>query len=109
MIDPRNLLKAMFETFDMSARWDFKKFLEQNAGVTKWIISSDYCLHNNLDLAENVMAKADNMAVLRVIYTDEFQTARMVFEKSRTKLHLSRALARTAVRPPGCRASRLRS
>lgn len=34
-----------------------------------------------LDLVENVMAKADNMAVLRVTYTDKFQTARMVFEK----------------------------
>ena len=34
-----------------------------------------------LDLVENVMAKADNTVVLRVTYTDEFQTARMVFEK----------------------------
>jgi hypothetical protein len=46
MIDPRDILKALFETFDMSARADFQNFLMRNAGITKWMISSDYALHD---------------------------------------------------------------
>lgn len=46
MIHPEHILKALFETFDQSARTAFQGFLNRNAGVTKWFISADYCLHD---------------------------------------------------------------
>jgi hypothetical protein len=65
MTDPRNVLKVLFDTFDQSARLDFKNFLQINAHVKKWMISADYCLHNE--------TRPNNVFALSVIpYSDHF-------------------------------------
>jgi len=46
MYQPEILLKQFFETFSKSTLADFRNFLEHNSNVKKWIISSDYCLHD---------------------------------------------------------------
>jgi hypothetical protein len=65
MIHPENILKALFETFDQSARTSFQTFLTCNAGVTKWFISADYCLHDS--------TRPSNVFAFSVIpYNDHF-------------------------------------
>lgn len=46
MVDPREFLRVLFDSFDKSARRDFNAFLAANAGVGKWSIAADFCLHD---------------------------------------------------------------
>lgn len=66
MIHPEDIVKALFETFDQSARASFQDFLRCNAGVTKWSISADYCLHDS--------TRPNNVFAFTVIpYNDYFE------------------------------------
>ena len=44
MMDPRDFVKLLFETYDKSAVVDFREFLKTNVGVKKWQIAADFCL-----------------------------------------------------------------
>lgn len=46
MLDPREILKALFHTFDQSARSDLQRFIAAQSGITKWMIAADFCLHD---------------------------------------------------------------
>jgi hypothetical protein len=55
MIDLFKKFGALFETFDKSGLADFRRFLNENPGVTKWYIAADFCLHDK-DRPNNVFA-----------------------------------------------------
>lgn len=55
MIDPRDFLKTLFQTFDKSALDDFREFIANNSQVKKWNIAADYCLHDK-DRPNNTFA-----------------------------------------------------
>ncbi|WP_142811830.1 hypothetical protein [Tepidiphilus olei] len=69
MIQPTDFLGALFETLDKSAIDDFRAFLAANAGVTKWQIAADYCLHDqsrpNNAFAFSVIPYDDYLDVLK--------------------------------------------
>ena len=46
MIKPTDFIQLLFETFDRSAIDDFRAFLNTNAGIRKWQIAADFCLHD---------------------------------------------------------------
>ncbi len=46
MLDPREILKALFHIFDQSARSDLQRFIAAQSGITKWMIAADFCLHD---------------------------------------------------------------
>ena len=41
MMDPRDFVKLLFETYDKSAVVDFREFLKTNVGIKKWQIAAD--------------------------------------------------------------------
>lgn len=47
MFPPELIFKYLTETWDQASRTLFRDFLAANPGVTRWIISSDYCLRDN--------------------------------------------------------------
>jgi hypothetical protein len=46
MYSPEDLCSGLDQTFKRSALGDFQQYLAQRPNVKKWIISSDYCLHD---------------------------------------------------------------
>jgi hypothetical protein len=44
---PKMIFDKMIECWDGSSRALFRNFVAANAGITKWMISADYCLRDN--------------------------------------------------------------
>ena len=57
MYPQQEIIKNILETFDQSAIVQFREFLAKQPNVTKWMIASDYCLHDS-DRPQDVMSFA---------------------------------------------------
>lgn len=64
MIAPNIFFEQLFETFDKSSIQPFRNFVARNAGVTKWMIAADYCLHDR--------SRPNNAFVFSVIPYDDW-------------------------------------
>lgn len=49
MLDPREILKALFHTFDQSARSDLQRFIAAQSGITKWMIAANFAFMTRID------------------------------------------------------------